>query len=79
MSTISLRLPDSLHARARALAEKENVSLNQLITLALAEKLSALATEDYLGERARRGSRKKFLRALDKVADVVPEEGDQLP
>jgi hypothetical protein len=78
MSTISLRLPESLHETARALAEKENVSLNQLITLALAEKVSALLTEEYLGERARRGDRKKFKRALDKVADVEPEECDRL-
>ena len=42
MSTISLRLPDSLHKQVRKLAEKESVSINQLITLALAEKLSAL-------------------------------------
>jgi hypothetical protein len=78
MSTISLRLPDSLHATARALAEKEKISLNQLITLALAEKISALAAEDYLGERAKRGDRKRFLRALNKVADVEPEEYDRL-
>jgi hypothetical protein len=38
------------------LAEKESVSINQLITLALAEKLSALMTEDYLEERAKRGN-----------------------
>lgn len=77
MSTISLRLPDSLHEGARALAERENVSLNQLITLALAEKMSALLTEVYLGERARRGSRKKFQRALKKAADVPPEARDR--
>src|SRR4051794_11227712 len=57
MSTTSLRLPDSLHERARELAEKENISINQLVTLALAEKVSALMTEEYLGERARRGSK----------------------
>jgi hypothetical protein len=78
MSTISLRLPESLHGTARALAEKESISLNQLITLALAEKLSALLTEEYLEERARRGSRKQFQRALNKVADVEPEEEDRL-
>jgi hypothetical protein len=60
MSTISLRLPASLHKQVRKLAEKENVSINQLITLALAEKLSALMTEEYLEERAGRGSRKKI-------------------
>lgn len=78
MSTISLRLPDSLHSTARALAEQEDISLNQLITLALAEKVSALMTEEYLGERAKRGNRKKFQRALNKVADMEPEEDDRL-
>jgi predicted transcriptional regulator len=78
MSTISLRLPDSLHERVRELALKEQVSINQLITLALAEKLSALVTEEYLGQRAKRGSKKKFQRALAKVADVAPDARDRL-
>ncbi len=79
MSTISLRLPDSLHKQARKVAAKESVSINQLITLALAEKLSALMTEEYLEERAKRGSRKKFARAMSKVPKVEPEENDRLP
>jgi hypothetical protein len=78
MSTISLRLPESLHESARALAEKENISINQLITLALAEKVSALMTEEYLGERAKRASKEKFQAALAKVPDVEPEENDRL-
>jgi hypothetical protein len=78
MSTISLRLPDSLHETARKLAEKENISINQLITLALAEKISALMTEDYLDERAKRGDRNKFLDAMAKVPDVEPDEQDRL-
>jgi predicted transcriptional regulator len=78
MSTISLRLPDSLHKQVRKLAEKENVSINQLITLALAEKLSALMTEEYLEERAKRGSRKKFKRAMAKVPKVEAEGYDRL-
>ncbi len=41
MSTLSLRLPKSLHERARVLAEQEGVSINQLIATALAEKISA--------------------------------------
>ena len=78
MSTISLRLPDSLHKQVRKLAEKEKVVINQLITLALAEKLSALMTEDYLEQRAKRGSRKKFQRAMSKVPKVEPAEHDRL-
>ncbi|MBI2999652.1 MAG: toxin-antitoxin system HicB family antitoxin [Deltaproteobacteria bacterium] len=78
MSTISLRLPDSLHKQVRKLAEKESVSTNQLVTLALAEKISALMTEEYLETRAKRGSRKKFERAMVKVPKVKPEEYDRL-
>ncbi|MEK6321756.1 MAG: YlcI/YnfO family protein [Acidobacteriota bacterium] len=78
MSTISLRLPDSLHKRVRALAKQENVSINQFIATALAEKMSALLTEDYLEERAKRGSRKKFERALAKVRKVKPHAADRL-
>lgn len=67
MSTISLRLPESLHAKARELAKQENVSINQLVATALAEKLSALMTEEYLQARAKRGSRRKFEAVLRKV------------
>jgi hypothetical protein len=79
MSTISLRLPDSLHKQVRKLAEQESVSINQLITLALAEKLSALITEEYLDKRAARGNRRKFERAMAKIPKVKPEERDRLP
>ncbi len=78
MSTISLRLPASLHKSVRELAKKEDVSINQLITTALAEKLSALTTAEYLDARAKRGSRRKFDRAMAKVRDVKPEERDEL-
>ncbi len=65
MSTLSLRLPESLHERARALAQQEGVSINQLIATALAEKISALDTVGYLRDRAARGSREAFLDALN--------------
>jgi len=78
MSTISLRLPDSLHSALRDLARRENVSINQIITLAVAEKLSALMTEDYLEMRARRGNRKTFEHLLSKVPDVEPDDEDRL-
>jgi hypothetical protein len=78
MSTMSVRLPESLHEKARELAKREGVSINQLVTTALAEKLSALMTEEYLEERARRGSREKFEKALSKVRDREPDPGDEL-
>ncbi|MEX0702136.1 MAG: toxin-antitoxin system HicB family antitoxin [Planctomycetales bacterium] len=79
MSAMSLRLPESLHDAARELAAREGISVNQLVATALAEKLSALMTEEYLEERAKRGSRKKFLAAMAQVPDVEPEPWDRLP
>lgn len=78
MSTISLRLPNYLHDTLRELAQEEQVSINQLIVLAIAEKVSALLAEDYLARRAARGDRTKFEAAMAKVADVEPEEYDRL-
>jgi hypothetical protein len=78
MSTLSLRLPQSLHKRARELAKKEGISINQLISSALAEKMAVLMTVEYLEERAKRGSREKFLAVMAKVPDRPPEPFDEL-
>ncbi|HUF39988.1 MAG TPA: toxin-antitoxin system HicB family antitoxin [Anaerolineales bacterium] len=78
MSTLSLRLPESLHKSVREFAERENISINQLITLALAEKLSALGAEEYLAIRAERASEAKFLKTMAKVAKVEPADHDRL-
>ncbi|MDI6769759.1 MAG: toxin-antitoxin system HicB family antitoxin [Anaerolineales bacterium] len=78
MSTLSLRLPESLHKSARELAKKEKISINQLVTLALAEKVSAIGAQDYLEKRAKRASEAKFDAAMAKVADVEPPEYDRL-
>ncbi len=78
MSTLSLRLPESLHKSARELAKKEKISFNQLVTLALAEKVAALGAEDFLEKRAQRGSQAKFDRAMAQIADIEPPEYDRL-
>jgi hypothetical protein len=78
MSTLSLRLPESLHKSARELAKKEKISINQLVTLALAEKVSAIGAQDYLEKRVKRASEAKFDAAMAKVADVEPPEYDRL-
>jgi hypothetical protein len=79
MSTLSVRLPNSLHQKLRECAEREGTSINQLISSAVAEKLAALMTVEYLQERGRRGSREKFEQALRTVPDVDPEAFDRLP
>ena len=79
MPTICCSIPESLHATVREIVEREGMSLEQFIMLAMAEKASAIATEEYLMERAERGSKEKFLAAMANVADVEPpDERDRL-
>ena len=78
MTAMSIRLPQSLHRNARDFAEREGVSMNQLIASALAEKLAALGAEEYLATRAARGSRQQFDAALAQVPDVEPDAGDDI-
>jgi len=77
MSTVSLRLPESLHKRVRELAKKEKTSINQLVSSALAEKISALETQEYIEKRGKRASKEKFRKALKKVADIEADSLDK--
>jgi len=76
MGTLSIHLPNSLHQHAKRLAESEGISVNQLVSSSLAEKLSSLDAERYL--RAR-GNSAAIDAILAKVPDVEPEEHDWLP
>jgi len=78
MTVLSLRLPKTMYNHLREVAETEGVSMNQFVTLAVAEKIATLDTLDYLEERAKRGSREKLLAILDKAPDVEPEDYDKL-
>jgi len=78
MSVLSLRLPKTMFGQLREAAKAEGISMNQFIMLAVAEKIATLSTLDYLSERAKRGSRERFLAVLEKAPDVEPEEYDRL-
>ena len=79
MSTLSLRLPQSIHHNAKLYAQREGISVNQLAATALAEKLAALAAEDYITQRGQRASAQEFAAALVLVPDVPAVTGDALP
>ena len=78
MSTLSLRLPNSLHEQIRLLAKKEGISINQFVASAAAEKMAALLTEEYIERRSKRAKLEKFQAVLKKVPDVEPEDHDRL-
>ncbi len=78
-SNVALRLQGSLLAEARRVAETEGVALNQFINVAVAEKLSALRTEDYFRERAAKADVPKAKRLLKRAGrGNAPVPGDEL-
>ena len=78
-SNVALRLQNSLLAEAKRVAESEGVALNQLINVAVAEKVSALRTEDYFRERAGRAKIGKAKRILARAGrDKAPVAGDAI-
>ena len=77
VSTLSLRIPNFLHEQIRQLAKREGISINQFVASAAAEKMAALLTEEYIEERAKRASSKKFQKVLRKIPDVEPEDYDR--
>jgi hypothetical protein len=79
MSIVQVQIPDSLHKSLSDLAIRDGISIDQFISTAVAEKISALMTENYLSDRVKRGDRAKYEEILAKVPDVEPEEFDRIP
>ena len=77
MSSLSLRLPDSIHRHIKEIARREGVSINQFISSAVAEKVSAIMTEDVLEASARKAGKGGLKRILDKVPGRPPVQGDE--
>lgn len=79
-SNFALRLQPSLMEEVRKVAESEGVALNQLINVAVAEKVSALRTEEYFCSRSVRANRAETMRVLARAGrDNRPISGDELP
>ena len=79
-SNFALRLQPSLMEEAKKIAKAEGVAVNQLINVAVAEKVSALRTEEYFAERAEKGDISKALQVLKRAGKGnAPIAGDELP
>lgn len=79
MSTLNLRIPDSLHRTLKIAAEQDGVSINHFVSLAVAEKLAALQTYNLIAEKAARGSQENFLKAMSAVPAGIVRDGDEIP
>jgi hypothetical protein len=69
-----LRLPDSIHRHIKGIAHRQGISINQFISSAVAEKVSALMTEEVLEARVKKPKKGTLKRILDKIPAVRPFE-----
>lgn len=81
MSQYALRLPNSLMEHVKKLSRQDRVSMNQFMLSAIAEKASAVATEEYFKSRAARADLAKARAVLQKIqrAGNPPLPQDELP
>ena len=77
MSALNLRLPDSIHRHIKDIAKREGVSINLFINSAISEKISAVETEDYIANRAKKSRKGAFKKVLDRVPKRKPLKGDE--
>ncbi|AMW29675.1 MULTISPECIES: hypothetical protein [Arthrospira] len=78
MRELNVTIPDALYQQVAELAARENISLDQLVAIALSAQVAAWMTQDYLIERGKRGSWEQFQQVLMKLPDGEPEEFDKL-
>jgi hypothetical protein len=67
-----------VHRHIREIAQHERVSINQFISTAVSEKISAIMTEEYLENRAKKAKKGAFKRVLDRVPRKKPLPGDEI-
>jgi 23S rRNA G2445 N2-methylase RlmL len=77
MTNLTAQIPDSLYQQVENLAQRENISVDQLVSIALSSQISAWTTQNYLQERAKRGSLEDLKQILAKVPNIEPEEFDK--
>ena len=78
MSTLTVKLPDSLLKTIRRLAKAEGLSVNQFVSSAAGEKMAAWQTLEHLRQEAARGRRNDYLKFLDAAGDETPAETDRV-
>jgi predicted transcriptional regulator len=77
MTALTIRLPNSVHQKIKELAVRDDISVNQFIASAAAEKMASVLTLDFLKQEAAKGSRADFEHYLSRVPGAPAQSGDE--
>lgn len=78
MTALTVRLPNSVHQKIKELAARDNISVNQFIASAAAEKMASVMTLDHLKSEAAKGERGDFKRYLNSIPNAPAKAGDEI-
>jgi hypothetical protein len=78
MSLTNIEIPDSLFQRVQQIALEQQVTVDQFIASAIAEKAATIDKEGYIAARAKRADASKFADAISRIPDMEPAEYDKL-
>ena len=76
MTALTIRFPNSIHEKIKELAKRDDISVNQFIAGAAAEKMASVLTIDYLKAEAAKGERSAFAHYLSLVSDAPVAAAD---
>ncbi|NBS08912.1 MAG: toxin-antitoxin system HicB family antitoxin [Betaproteobacteria bacterium] len=79
MTALTVRLPNSVNQKVKALAQRDDISVNQFIAAAVSEKMASVMTLDYLKSEAAKGNRSDFDRFMHAIPNAPVGAGDELP
>jgi hypothetical protein len=78
MTTINTKIPDALFRQAQTIAEREDITLDQFIAIALASQVSVWNSRQSFAARAKHGDWGKAQAVLAQAPDIEPEDFDKL-
>ncbi|MGC1309905.1 MAG: hypothetical protein WA885_21980 [Phormidesmis sp.] len=78
MIPIQAQIPDYLYKQIVAIAQKENISIDMIVSMALSGHITTLLNNQYLEDRAEKGSWQRFQKILEKVPSIEPDNFDRL-
>jgi hypothetical protein len=79
MSNLEVKIPDLLLKQVNEVAVKEKVSVDQIVSIALAAQVSASQARESISSRARRVDWQKVDDVLARVPANPPLPGDEVP
>lgn len=78
LSTYPLRLPRSIRAGVERMSKEDGISINQFVSIAVAEKLAMIQAQAYLAERSARADTAAFDKLMQRSGGEPPRAGDEV-